>query len=432
MGSRQARCLSTAILSARSNLKTTSAATMGTLTPPHEFYGPQGWTRMYSSGRRYETVVVGAGAGGIGAVGNLLEVQKGPILWADEVFDGGRLNKYYREVPSNTKAKFFTKYAEGVEAFRKIAKETPEPNAMSHLLSLDPEKTCHIAQAADLCLMLTNGLDEKKGVTKRQGRVTDATWSNSTWSVSISPPNGSSPPTQVDASRLVLCTGSSPTSGPLPVSHLQEIHLDTALSPTLLSKTLPTNQPTQIGVIGASHSAILVLRNLSRLASSTHPQLRIKWFTRHPLRYAEERDGWILRDNTGLKGEVATWARENLEEEVLSSSSVSSHLVKIATSHGDETDKYTRELADCTHVCQAIGYKPDALPALTVEGRTLTPRFDNTTGSFVDAESGERIPGLFGAGIAFPQRVVDPEGNVEHAVGLFKFMNFLKKVVPEW
>lgn len=405
---------------------------MGTLTPPNGFYEPQGWTRMYSTGRRYETVVVGAGAGGIGAVGNLLEVQKGPILWADELFDGGRLNKHYREVPSNTKAKFFTKYAEGVEVFRQIAKETPEPNAMSHLLSLDPEKTCHIAQAADLCLMLTNGLDEKKGVTKHQGRVTDATWSNSTWSVSISPPNGSSPPTQVDASRLVLCTGSSPTSGPLPVSHLQEVHLDTALSPTLLSKTIPTNQPTQIGVIGASHSAILVLRNLSRLASSTHPKLRIKWFTRHPLRYAEERDGWILRDNTGLKGEVATWARENLEEEVLSSSSVSGHLVKVATSHGDETDTYRRELADCTHVCQAIGYKPDALPKLRVEGRTLTPRFDNTTGSFVDAESGERIPGLFGAGIAFPQRVVDPEGNVEHAVGLFKFMNFLKKVVPEW
>lgn len=49
---------------------------------------------------------------------------------------------------------------------------------MSHLLSLDPEKTCHIAQAADLCLMLTKGLDENKGVFKHQGRVTDAAWSN--------------------------------------------------------------------------------------------------------------------------------------------------------------------------------------------------------------------------------------------------------------
>lgn len=78
----------------------------------------------------------------------------------------------------NTKVKFFTKYAEGVEAFRQVIKETPKPNAMSHLLSLDQEKTCHIAQAADLCLMLTKGLDESKDVFKQQGRVTDATWAN--------------------------------------------------------------------------------------------------------------------------------------------------------------------------------------------------------------------------------------------------------------
>lgn len=78
----------------------------------------------------------------------------------------------------NTKVKFFTKYAEGVDVFRKIASQTPEPNAMSHLLSLDQEKTCHIAQAADLCLMLTNGLDESKEVFKQQGRVIDAAWAN--------------------------------------------------------------------------------------------------------------------------------------------------------------------------------------------------------------------------------------------------------------
>ncbi|KUI71848.1 hypothetical protein VM1G_07830 [Cytospora mali] len=405
---------------------------MGSITPPRQFHGSQGWTRMYSSDRKYEAVVVGAGAGGIAVVGNLLELQKGPILWVDELFDGGRLNKRYREVPSNTKVKFFTKYAEGVEAFRTVAKETPEPNAMSHLLSLDPEKTCHIAQAADMCLMLTKGLDEGKGVFKQKGKVTDAAWSNSTWTVSISPSDSFSPPTQVDASKLILCTGSSPISGPLPVTHLAEINLDTALSPTILSKILPTDQPTQIAVIGASHSAILVLRNLSRLATSTHPHLRIKWFTRHPLRYAEERDGWILRDNTGLKGEVAVWARENLEEATLPSSPVSQHLVKVATTHGDETETYKREMAGCTHACQAIGYRRDPLPELRVEGTKVAPQFEHTTGTFENAESGERIPGLHGAGIAFPQKVVDPEGNVEYAVGLFKFMNFLKKVVPQW
>lgn len=49
---------------------------------------------------------------------------------------------------------------------------------MSHLLSLPQEETCHIAQAADLCLMLTKGLDEAKGASKQQGTVTDASYSN--------------------------------------------------------------------------------------------------------------------------------------------------------------------------------------------------------------------------------------------------------------
>lgn len=77
-----------------------AANNMGTITPPRQFHGLQGWTRMYSSDRRYEAVVVGAGAGGIGVVGNLLDQQAKPILWVDEEFAGGRLHKYYREVPS--------------------------------------------------------------------------------------------------------------------------------------------------------------------------------------------------------------------------------------------------------------------------------------------------------------------------------------------
>ncbi len=48
---------------------------------------------------KYEAVVVGAGPAGIAVVGNLLEQKKSPILWVDDLFQGGRLNKCYREVP---------------------------------------------------------------------------------------------------------------------------------------------------------------------------------------------------------------------------------------------------------------------------------------------------------------------------------------------
>lgn len=48
---------------------------------------------------KYEAVVVGSGPAGVAVVGNLLEQKKSPILWIDKEMAGGRLNKYYREVP---------------------------------------------------------------------------------------------------------------------------------------------------------------------------------------------------------------------------------------------------------------------------------------------------------------------------------------------
>lgn len=48
---------------------------------------------------KYEAIVVGGGAAGIAVVGNLLEQNRKPILWVDHEHQGGRLNKYYREVP---------------------------------------------------------------------------------------------------------------------------------------------------------------------------------------------------------------------------------------------------------------------------------------------------------------------------------------------
>ena len=67
--------------------------------------GTRGCKRCFSSsivnqvGKKYKAVVVGAGPAGVAVVGNLLEQKKEPILWVDDVFQGGRLNKYYREVP---------------------------------------------------------------------------------------------------------------------------------------------------------------------------------------------------------------------------------------------------------------------------------------------------------------------------------------------
>ncbi|TAQ84923.1 hypothetical protein B7494_g6750 [Chlorociboria aeruginascens] len=399
---------------------------------------------------KYGAVVVGAGPAGLAAVGTLLEQKKSPIFWVDEKMEGGRLNKCYREVPSNTKVKLFIAYASEPPAFRDVVRETEKPNAYTRLQDLEQENTCKIAEAADLVIMLTKGLDIEKGVSKQVGCVTGASWSevsfysltprettdtskSKKWAISFTSPDKKiHNPTTITSPLLVLCTGSHPTSSLLPVN-IPEIGLDPALNPPLLSKTLSSASPLTVGIIGASHSAILVLRNLYNLASTSHPKLRIKWFTRHPLRYAEERDGWTYRDNTGLKGEVAIWAKENLEPEKLASSPVSKYLQKITTSPEKKVEQsvYELELPDCDFVIQAIGFKQNPIPKINIDGEETEVLFNHETGGF-KGKDGKEVVGLYGAGIAWPESVVDPEGNKELSVGLWKFMRFLKRVVPGW
>ncbi|KAL1641117.1 hypothetical protein SLS58_006392 [Diplodia intermedia] len=419
-----------------------------------------------SSQRNCAAVVVGGGPAGITVLGNLLEQQdKLPaqrLLWVDPHFRAGRVNARYREVPSNTAVKLFLAWAEATTPLRQIVEKTPQPNAATALRELPQDTGCELSKAADLCLMLTDGLTRHDHVQPQMGKVTQAVFDKQTkhWTVSL---DDAAP---VVTPNVVLCTGSSPVTQPLPIFdqlqdlRLRSLHLDTALTPTILAKTFDPEAPATVAVVGASHSAILVLRNLYNLASSSHPNLRVKWFTRNKLRYAEYMDGWILRDNTGLKGEAAQWARANLEDAAFAQSPVSQYVTQVWTAPGDDDAAYRRELPGCSHVVQAVGYKRDPLPHLAVtEGggapaEPLDVIYDNLTGRFVrsvpagsaatsmsSTASGEQpaggdekefVPGLFGAGIAFPERVTDPYGNVEYAVGFFKFMKFARRVVPEW
>lgn len=414
-------------------------------------------TTMSGPYETYEAVVVGAGPAGITAVGNLLENRIDRILWVDEEFNGGRVNQYYREVPSNTKVKLFIDFATAVAPFRKIVSGLPsrdrweEPSAsdgvpidgkqdkLQEMRKLDQEKGCHLSHAADMCLMLTQGLKRTPGVITQQGRVHDAVLdeASSRWTVNVTSSKPSSTDiTSVQAKRVIFCTGSTPSDPPLPTNFdVEHINLDDALSPTHLAKIFSPLGPTTVAVIGASHSAILVLMNLSNLALSTKPDLKIKWFTRHPLRYAEYEDGFIARDNTGLKGAASVWARENLEPDTFPNSSVANCIEKIAYEKGTEKEVYDQHLPGTTFVIQAIGYQRNPLPDLkSSDGKTLQPRFDHDRGVFNNESSKAQLPGLFGAGIAFPERVVDKKyGHEEFNVGFFKFMKAVKKwVAADW
>ncbi|KAK6439057.1 hypothetical protein LTR95_004740 [Oleoguttula sp. CCFEE 5521] len=438
----------------------TSARTISRVTDARRLHQPtisRQASVMDSPSQTYEAVVVGSGPAGITVVGNLLEQKLSPILWVDKSFSGGRINYAYREVPSNTKVGLFVDFATALAPFRRIVSSTPsrsrwdEPNEsdgvavsgkadkLQDLRSLEQGKGCDLSHAADMCLILTEGLRRTPGVVAQPGQVEGAVLDESTqqWSVTLrDSAKSSGQSSTISAKRMVLCTGSSPNNSPLPVDipGLYTLDLDCALSPTLLATVLSPIDSLTVAVIGASHSAILVLRNLYNLASTSKPNLRVKWFTRHPLRYAEFMDGWILRDNTGLKGEAATWAKQNLEPETMPDSDVAKYVKMIQYPSGTEKDVFEREMQGVEYYVQAIGYSRDPIPSLkTSSGRSIEPKYDHSSGGFTyDSKSETKVPGLFGAGIAFPEKVTDPHGNVEYAVGFFKFMRYIKKVVPEW
>nr|POE90168.1 hypothetical protein CFP56_20635 [Quercus suber] len=414
-------------------------------------------TTMSAASDTYEAVVVGAGPAGVTCVGNLLERKVEPILWVDDSFNGGRVNNYYREVPSNTKVGLFVDFATAVAPFRKIVNGVPsrsrwdEPSEsdgelvsgksdkLHDLRQLDQTKGCTLAHAADMIVMLTEGLKKTPGITTRKGKVTGAVLDEGTgtWTVALDSADGASTDVaSVQSKRLILCTGSHPTERSLPVSGPKNLDLDVTLSPTRLSEILSPLGPTTVSVIGASHSAILVLRNLYHLASSAKPDLKVQWFTRHALRYAEYMDGWILRDNTGLKGEAAVWAKENLEPEAFQQSDVRHYLTAISYEKEEEEEVLKRNLPSSDFIVQAIGYARNPIPQLqTRSGQIIEPEYDHERGSFTySTPSGEasKLPGVYGAGIAYPQRVRDPYGNVEYAVGFFKFMKYVKQVSGDW
>ncbi|KAI0200552.1 hypothetical protein F4808DRAFT_154615 [Astrocystis sublimbata] len=415
-------------------------------------HGKNSIHRFYSaapSSPSTSAVVVGAGPGGITVVGNLLdqraETDRRNLVWVDPHFRGGRVNERYREVPSNTKVNLFVQFAHELSPFKAIVEATPKPNALTALQELPQDQGCRLSYAADMCLMLTEGLAVHPQVQSHRGKVTKATLDEQTnvWKVEFD--DGSS----VTTSSIALCTGSGPVSRALPAiekihqQSLKPLDLDVALTPSVLTETFDPAADTTVAVVGASHSAILVLMNLVSLASSTHPRLRVKWFTRNELRYAQYMDGWILRDNTGLKGQAADWAHQNLDPEAFPNSPVSNVVTKVWTA-GREEEAYKAEMPGCTHIVEAVGYAQNPLPQLEITeryGATATPlnvEYDSLSGRFYkkDGAKSEQqkqyVHGLFGAGIAFPERVTDPHGNVEHAVGFWKFMKFVKRVAPDW
>ncbi|OBK81093.1 pyridine nucleotide-disulfide oxidoreductase, partial [Mycobacterium sp. 1165178.9] len=235
--------------------------------------------------------MIGAGPAGIAAVGRLLDhgVSGEGIAWVDPAFAGGDIGRKWRSVSSNTHVALFLEYFHGSKAFR-FSEAPPMP-----LKEIDPQETCALGLVAEPLVWITEQLREQ--VDALTTTASALFLENRQWRVETQQRD-------IFAKNVILAVGAEPKR--LCHPDLEEIGVQVALDPDRLAEE-PLEGAT-VAVFGSSHSSMIVLPNLLR-----HPVKRIVNFYQSPLKYAVYLDDWILFDDTGLKGQAAAWARENID-----------------------------------------------------------------------------------------------------------------------
>lgn len=341
--------------------------------------------------QKFKWAVIGAGPAGIAAIGQLLDhgIKGQDIAWVDPQFDVGLLGRKWRSVSSNTRVSLFIKFLETAKSFH--YQDCPNDY---HLHTLDPADTCQLAYAVEPLEWVTEEL--MKQVNTFKDKVTHIKKEGKDWLLETAYE-------KISSHNVVLATGSRARTMEHP--GVKTMPLEDALQIDVLHKECGPNDT--VAVFGSSHSAIMIVRDLL-----ARPVKKVINFYRVPLVYAIYLpNGKIQFDSTGLKGRTATWAKEHLEGTALPNN------LERYFSSPDEIEKY---IPECDKAIYAIGFDREPI---NIEGVDVA-KYNNKTG--------EIAPGLFGCGIAFPELGPDAVGNMEHQVGLWKFMNYLTRVLPMW
>jgi cation diffusion facilitator CzcD-associated flavoprotein CzcO len=333
--------------------------------------------------------VIGAGPAGIASVGLLLDagIAASDILWLDPEFQVGDFGQCWNEVHSNTSVRLFLEFLTDIQAFRYA--ERPQPFSLDQL---PVDGFCALQHAAEPLQWITDHLRQRVRAKKtwvKELQVNNGCWQLTTHSETWL------------ADKVILATGAEAKI--LTDNRAKTIPLATALKPSQLATTIDAQDC--VAVFGSSHSAMIIIRNCLE-AGAKH----VINFYLSPIRYALPMDGYTLYDNSGLKGTTAQWTRENI------SKNLHPHVERYVSNEHE----IRQHLPRCNKAVYAIGFKQRA------------PHLANIDLTRYDTSNGIIAPGLFGSGIGFPRQITDPNGNRELNVGLWKFMNDLRLMLPIW
>lgn len=342
------------------------------------------------SKKTYQWAVIGAGGAGIAAVGQLLDQQVPPedIIWLDPYFQAGDLGQYWKHIDGNTAVKTFTDFLTAAQSF-----QYDKASKAFSLNQLPSNETCELKHMAQPLLWVTKEL--RKKVFSVQATVHHIKLFERKWHLQSNEQT-------YEAKQVILAHGAIPDTLNYPDISTLPFHV--AIDKHQLAKHL--NPEDSFAVFGSSHSAIMIIKHLVELKAK-----RIINFYRSPCRYAIELDDWTLFDNTGLKGKTAQWARAHIDGQLPAN---------IERYPADESH-VSRYLPDCQQLIAAVGFS-----------RRNTIVIDGYEQAQYNPFNGIIAPGLFGLGIAYPNASYDRLGYLEYQVGLWKFMAYLKHILPIW
>ena len=336
---------------------------------------------IFTEDKIFQWAVVGAGPAGITAVSVLLEsgVDSQDISWIDPSFAVGNLS-LYPEVPANTGVLDFLNFFRDCKYFKvaeKIYNKLENQDFEPYLKDI-------IAPLQAITFYLKSLTNSKVGfVTKLEYQ--------DNWHIFI---NGKK---DLISKNVILAIGSYPVE--LNNNNKAKIiPLEVALNKDSVAGYLKPEDT--VVVYGNSHSAILVLKNLSELNIN-----KIINIYKHELVYCDFSFDPPIYQGSGLKGLAARWAKEFLETNLIS------NLTKIKL---EDLDQDVLESAD--KIIYAIGFKPNLIENIEIK----------------EYKAGEIATGLFGLGIAFPETIIDQSGSTEQLIGLDSFMNYARNNLPNF
>mmetsp|Transcript_8792 Transcript_8792/g.7859 ORF Transcript_8792/g.7859 Transcript_8792/m.7859 type:complete len:412 (-) Transcript_8792:14-1249(-) len=371
--------------------------------------------------------VIGGGPCGIASVGRLVDLGY-HVNWIDSSFTTGRLGKYYRNIPANTPINDLIYALKLCKSFQfekhqdirksKGIKTISDGLIDKSIVHLPIDSNESIDNLGSYCMDLkyfcealddiTNVLLENILVQSYRGIVTRIDQSND-WNIKITSNNNEEINLSTDA--VILTCGSIPINSIANnisdiVNKKVEIHsLDNVVDSNKVSSYINNNNKSLNEVwcvVGSSHSAMLILKNL--IDNNINNIVNIY---KSPFRYQHYKEDEVVYPGIGLKGPVGEWTKNKFI-----------HLNNINRIKYDENvswDEYI-EKYNIDHLIFAIGFQTNTLsnqsnyiinldepffPIISINNQIVEynklNQYDILTGEINNYGS------LFGGGIAYPQ-----------------------------